>query len=362
MRLSVFCIFVLLSLGTSRSASPEEKAALRVSLASHDRAVHVLPDEWMRDPYIYRHGGWHYLTATRLEHTAWGEQGLELWRSQDFIFWESIGVPWSFARSSWLNEVKPTPENPEPDTWLWAPEIYFMDDHWVAVHTTNRRRANLLVSFGGEYNDSFDEPFGPNFGHRHDPSIFTDSDGSRWLVWACAKIAKLKPDFSAFDGTEYLIGPSDRKLGHEGCSIRKIGSKYVLFGTAWSTDTLRRGTYNLYYCTADALTGPYGPRRFAGRFCGHGTVFQDAQQRWWTTAFGNGTYETDPIKGQQLCADEKPWTRNPQGLTLVPLEVQVGTDGDIHIHAKDPHYSTPGSEEAQRFTMPSNPSASLPKP
>ena len=33
--------------------------------------------------------------------------------------------------------------------------------------------------------------------------------------------------------------------------------------------------YYLYYCTADKITGPYGPRLFAGRFLGHGTPFQD---------------------------------------------------------------------------------------
>ena len=147
------------------------------------------------------------------------------------------------------------------------------------------------------------------------------------------------------------IGPPDRALGHRGCTVRRIGSKYVLFGTAWSTDILRQGTYNLYYCTADKLTGPYGPRQFAGRFCGHGTPFKDKKGRWWTTAFQNGEYETDTAKGQKLCDEGKPWTLNPQGLTLVPLEVTTLADGDIAIRANAPGHSEPGPEEVQKFTL-----------
>ena len=41
----------------------------------------------------------------------------------------------------------------------------------------------------------------------------------------------------------------------------KVGGKYVHLGTAWSTDQGRKGSYNLYYCVADTITGPYGPRK-----------------------------------------------------------------------------------------------------
>ncbi|MEZ5329030.1 MAG: sulfatase-like hydrolase/transferase [Verrucomicrobiales bacterium] len=220
------------------------------------------------------------------------------------------------------------------------------------MHGTSRNQSNFLISDGGEYNDSYAEPFGAEFGDRRDPSIFTDQDGARWLVWDCAKIAKLKPNFFGFAGEEVAIAPSDRRLGDGGCTIRRIGSKYVLFGSAWSTDVTNQGTFNLYFCTADKLTGPYGPRRFAGRFCGHGTPFQDKKGRWWTTAFQNGEYETDTAKGQRLCDEGQSWTLNPQGLTLVPLEVTTLADGDIAIRANAPGYSEPGTEEVQKFTLP----------
>jgi arylsulfatase len=326
------------------------------SLISHQQALNVLPGQWMRDPYVYLHSdGNYYMTCTRLGNITGGVQGIEVWRSNNLRDWQSVGVPWSFADSSWIQSVERRPGDEKSEFWLWAPELHFLNDKWLAVHTTNRRRANLLVSDGPLLDGRFSEPVGPDFGHRHDPSIFTDDDGSPWLVWACARIARLKPDFSGLAEEEISIGPSDRKLGHEGCVIRKIAGKYVLFGTAWSTDELRRGTYNLYYCTADNLIGPYGPRRFAGRFCGHGTPFQDKQGRWWTTAFMNGKYERSLERGQQICMDNQAWTFNARGMTLVPLEVTVVADGDVSVRAKPEPYATPGPEEVQKFDLLSEP-------
>jgi arylsulfatase len=36
-------------------------------------------------------------------------------------------------------------------------------------------------------------------------------------------------------------------------------------------------------------------------------------------------------------------------VTIVPLDVRVRDDGEIHIRAKDPAYARPGPEEAQKF-------------
>ncbi|MEM9478307.1 MAG: family 43 glycosylhydrolase [Verrucomicrobiota bacterium] len=351
--------------GTIRMVEPTEEGVSFINdtapakndaaaaIKAHNRPVHLLPDEWMRDPFIHLHkDGWYYLTGTRLDHTEGGVQGIQIWRSRDLVDWKPVGVPWTFDGSSWIREVPPRPGDTRPNQFLlWAPELHFANDRWVAMHTTNRRRANLLVSDGQGIAGPFTEPMGPNFGHRHDPSLFIDDDGTQWLVWACTRIAKLKDDFSGFDGDEISIGPSDRKMGHEGAYIVKIGEKYILFGTAWSMDSLRQGTYNMYYCTADKITGLYSERRFAGRFCGHGTPFQDKDGRWWTTAFLNGEYEPDPNKGQNIVDEKRAWTANPRGLTLVPLDVKIANDGDVFIRAKSDLYANPGPEEVQKFSL-----------
>lgn len=308
-------------------------------LPSHDKATHTLTYEWLRDPYIYRHGSHFYLTATRLEHVAWGTQGIELWSSSNLTDWETIGVPWDVDRSSWLKGKE--------GLQVIAPEIYFIEDQWVAVHGTNQKSANLLVSFGGEYNDSYAEPLGATLGHRAAPSIFTDSDGSRWLLSDNATLAQLKPDFSGFVGEKIAIHPSDQGFGDGHCTLRKLGGKYALFGSSWSLNKSNQGTCDLYYCTADSLKGPYGPRRFAARFCGRGTPFQDTKGRWWTTAAGHGNYEPDVAKGLALCEKAQPWTIIPQGLTLVPLDVSQDENGAPIIRAKDPQYTSPLKETTE---------------
>ena len=130
----------------------------------------------------------------------------------------------------------------------------------------------------------------------------------------------------------------------------KIGDKYVHLGTAWSTDQGRKGSYNLYYCTAHRITGPYGLRQFAGRFLGHGTPFQTRDGKWWCTAFFNGNVpplSREGIENRDL--SETAQTINQRGTTIVPLEVKTTASGDIYIRALDPAYATPGPDEIQRF-------------
>ena len=139
-------------------------------------------------------------------------------------------------------------------------------------------------------------------------------------------------------------------MGHEGCLIQKIHDKYVLFGIGWSTGEMRRGIYNLYYATSDNITGPYSERKFAGRFLGHGTPFQDNDGKWWCTAFFNAnvpTLDRTEIASRDLSQTAQ--TINRRGTTIVPLEVRLLGNGELFIRAKDPAYATPGPDEAQTF-------------
>src|SRR5690606_25706116 len=139
-------------------------------------------------------------------------------------------------------------------------------------------------------------------------------------------------------------------IGHEGCYIIKVGNKYVLFGIGWSTNQMRKGSYNLYYAVADSVKGPYGSRKFVGRFLGHGTPFQDKEGRWWCTAFFNANQPVlskEGIRYKNLKDDA--YTINQQGVTLVPLEIEVLPGGAINIKVTDPDYAIPGPDEAQQF-------------
>ncbi|MCM5661800.1 family 43 glycosylhydrolase [Galbibacter mesophilus] len=344
---------------------------------AHDRAIYIKKG-WIRDPYInLMEDGYYYLTGTtpkkgdsreltELYNTGLDEQNqklygkpsivgpdINLWRSKDLKKWEDLGAVFSIDKGYWAEKMPQNFENSKEEDWrVWAPEIYKIGGRWVMVHTSPEpvpNGANMVISKGEKLSGPFNFPMGDDMRNKHDPSLFNDN-GKWYLLWGNTSIAPIKPNFSGLASEPVRIDPSNRVIGHEGATLRKIGDKYVHFGTAWSTDNMRHGSYNLYYCLSDNITGPYGPRRFVGRFLGHGTPFQDKQGRWWCTAFYNGDVPPISREGiQEKDLGETAQTINEQGTTIVPLEVQVKTDGDVFIRAKDPDYANPGPDEAQDF-------------
>lgn len=348
------------------------------AIERHERAVLIKEDIWIRDPYIYlADDGYYYLTGTtsqpddsRVEtepfNTGLDKRNMELyntpsivgysirvWRSSDLLEWEYLGEPFMLNQGYWAKKYPAAFDSiPEKEWRLWAPELYQADGKWVYVHTSPspvRGGANLVVTQGSLMNGPFNFPMGDNMRHKHDPSLF--NDGGRWyLIWGNTFIAPLNQGFRGFAADPVRIDPADRVIGHEGATVRKIGDKYVHFGTAWSTDQGRKGSYNLYYCLADTIVGPYGPRRFVGRFLGHGTPFQDKEGRWWCTTFYNADVPPLEREGiQQRDLSETAQTINKQGVTIVPLEVKPLDNGDVYIRAKDPDYANPGPDEIQKF-------------
>ncbi|MDR1864550.1 MAG: family 43 glycosylhydrolase [Bacteroidales bacterium] len=337
---------------------------------------------WIRDPYIYlAPDGYYYLTGTTpnpgdpreeadiynlgltpasqkigLNKSIVGYK-IRVWRSSNLADWEYLGEPFSLENGYWKNispETFETPAGGGGKEWLlWAPEMYSVNGDWVFIHTSPspfRDGANLVVVKGGLSGGVYEFPMGEDIRRKHDPSLFRDDDGKWYLTWANTFIAPLKPGFGGLAAPPKRIDPSDRVIGHEGATIRKIGSKYVHFGTAWSTDQGRKGSYNLYYCTADSIGGPYGGRRFAGRFLGHGTPFQDREGRWWCTAFFNANVPPiDDRDIQNRNLSETAQTINEQGTTIVPLEVEILKNGDVSVRAKDQRYALPGPDEVQQF-------------
>jgi xylan 1,4-beta-xylosidase len=330
------------------AAKPAPARGLSAALAAHDRAI-LIHDHWIRDPYItLQPDGWYYLTGTTLEAGMDGIVGIYAWRSRDLATWEPMPRLWRFEDTAWIDLTQPVKHGAKK-LLVWAPEFHRVGDCWAIIHTTNNGFANLLRTAGPELTAPLDEPIGAAIGNRHDPSIFINDDGTPWLIWGVLSLQPLKPDLSGYAGPQINVAPADRKMGHEGSYILKIGKKYVWFGTAWSTDQMRKGTYNLYYATADKLTGPYGPRRFAGRFLGHGTPFQDKRGRWWCTAFYNANKPPIADDQSQTKLADTAYTLNAQGTTLVPLDITTGPDGEVTVRAKDPRYATPGPEEVQKF-------------
>lgn len=359
---------------------PMSREEIEAGFAAHDRALFV-HNAWIRDPYIVRGpDDFYYLTGTTpVEgdpreqsdpyNSGLGTESLvgwqaNVWRSQDLVDWESLESPYTLKDGIWFAESPEAFEKTDLKQWrLWAPELHWIasKQKWALVHTSPSpvAGANLSLSAGPEVSGPWTNPMGASIQKKHDPSLFLDDDGTWWMIWGATTIAPLKPDFSGFAAkpTEIRPAPSSGdamtglKMGHEGCLVMKIEGKYVLFGTGWSTGKMRRGSYNLYYATADEITGPYSERKFAGRFLGHGTPFQDGEGRWWCTAFYNANVPPNPREGiETVDLSDTARTINQRGTTLVPLEVKLRKNGELFIRAKDPAYGTVGPDEAQNFS------------
>ncbi|MCA8987074.1 MAG: sulfatase-like hydrolase/transferase [Planctomycetaceae bacterium] len=357
---------------TDRKPGPVMDAeTIRSGLKSHDHALFI-KSGWIRDPYItLGPDDYYYLTGTQPhegdpreisnpyniglgDESIVGDQ-VRLWRSRDLIEWESLGPIFTVD-----DTVKAQQNKKLPNRYIWAPEVHWLGDRWALVHCP-RGHSSLALTAGKELKGPWEHPMNNGMGERHDPSLFTDDDGTRYLLWGNTMIAPLSADLSSYTAEPVRIDPAGtrpgpdgtpiNRIGHEGATMIKVGDKYVHLGTAWSTDEGRKGSYNLYYCVADQITGPYGPRQFAGRFLGHGTPFQDRDGNWWCTAFFNGNVPPLPSEGiENRDLSENAQTINEQGVTIVPLEVKLLDNGEVYIRAKDPAYGTPGPDEAQSFT------------
>ena len=325
------------------------------AIRTHDRAV-LIKEGWLRDPYIcIGSDGYYYLAGTpphpeelhgddiHFYHVPEGQttaserqfNGVKikiyLWRSPDLADWESFGLQYMLPESYWGQKHPEAFEKGSPKEWFaWTPQMYCEQGKWIFLHTSPspyRNGADLTVSHGLINLSEYSFPMGDDMYNKRDPSLFRDNDGTWYLLYANTFIAPLQPGFTGLAAAPKQIGPNDRVCGFEGATLRKIGKKYVLFGTAWLTEEGEKGSYDLCYCTADNIYGPYSEQRTAGRFLGHGTPFQDREGRWWCTAFFNRDKQQTPRKPAQAI--------NEQGITIVPLEVTILENGDVYIHAKD---------------------------
>jgi xylan 1,4-beta-xylosidase len=344
------------------------RGMIEAGLKSHDRALYI-KEGWIRDPYITTGpDDFYYLTGTTInqddprEKTDPYNVGLgkdsavgntvRVWRSRDLIDWEYLGTPFTLKDTAYE----------KPGEYIWAPEIHWLPEmkRWALVYCP-KVKSGFALSAGPELKGPWTHPMGRGFAGHHDPSLFQDGD-KWWVLSENTEVTPLSADFSKFTAPPVRIDPSGSRpdpgkpdktisrIGHEGATMLKVGGKYVHIGTAWSTDKGRKGSYNLYYSTADKIAGPYGPRKFIGRFLGHGTPFQTRDGKWWCTAFFNGNRPPLPAEGiQSRDLSEDAQTINQRGVTIVPLEVKTLDNGDASIRALDPAYATPGPDEAQKF-------------
>ena len=138
--------------------------------------------------------------------------------------------PFSLRNLSYYQDFLDEAQNrgvQEDEIKLWAPELHYKNEKWLVVHTSNMGIGSLALSDSSPFRAPVKDWGSGVFKRRHDPNIFTDEDGTNWLIYAATKMIKLKSDLSGLEGEELSLPPSNRKIGHEGSQIIKFNNKYI---------------------------------------------------------------------------------------------------------------------------------------
>ena len=172
---------------TNRKPAPVMDAeTIREGLQSHDRALYI-KSGWIRDPYItLGPDDYYYLTGTQPGEndpreaenpyniglggeSIVGNQ-VRVYRSQDLIEWEDLGVVFSADDLADDRKEKNT-------SGIWAPEVHWMPEtgskgRWALVHCP-KQIASLALTEGATLSGPWSHPMDGKLGDRHDPSLFT---------------------------------------------------------------------------------------------------------------------------------------------------------------------------------------------
>lgn len=90
-----------------------------------------------------------------------------------------------------------------------------------------------------------------------DPTVFTDDDGTSWLMWGNEEcyLVKLKPSMTELDGP---IRKVELPKYTEGPWLHKRGKLYYLTYASW--DAPAEKAERIFYATATSIEGPWTPR------------------------------------------------------------------------------------------------------
>ncbi|CAN0495326.1 unnamed protein product, partial [Hapterophycus canaliculatus] len=106
---------------------------------------------------------------------------------------------------------------------IWAPEVHWLADknRWALVHCP-KQHSSLALTSGADLQGPWTHPMDGEMGQRHDPSIFADDDGKRFLLWGNTLVAPLSDDLTNYTADPVRIDPSGSRPGPNGEPISRI--------------------------------------------------------------------------------------------------------------------------------------------
>ena len=135
---------------------------------------------------------------------------VRVWRSKDLIDWESLGPIFTVDET-----MKAKSGQKLGNRYIWAPEIHWLEDRWALVHCPGRH-SSFVLSQRADLEGPWIHPMNGKMGRRHDPSLFTDEDGTRYMLWGNTLVAPLSKDLSSYTADPVRIDPSGSRPGPEG--------------------------------------------------------------------------------------------------------------------------------------------------
>ncbi len=241
----------------------------------------VMSGQNFPDPALLRMAdGWHAFATNTIINGSWVH--VPMAKSPDFQTWTYLtGVDAMPTLAAWVDLNSPR---------VWAPDVVQLDDgSFIMYYTAAYKEATNLhcVSYAtsntllGPYVDSLKEPWicPTAIGGAIDPSGYTNSDGTRWVVYkidgnaighggSCGNTVEpivstpiMLQQVNAADGYSKIgepiqlitNGPADGPVV-EAPSLSYLGGKYVLF---FSSNCFATTLYDVSYATASHIKGPY---------------------------------------------------------------------------------------------------------
>lgn len=252
----------------------------------------------IRDPFILLENGTYYLTGTIPPFWTGQNDGVKLWKSDDLLRWEEIGIilPSTAAKKDdWFR-----------DYW-WAPEIHKTNGRFYL--TVNCRNNDIGIgqnpliavsdAIDGEYKIlNAGEPLftkekqakGICIGdHGNDANLFTDDDGKTYLSTCCFEgihICEIDLDNAKLVGDEILmVAPEEGKwdFKNEGPFVIKRNGIYYCFYSSFAR------SYEVGVAYSKNIKGPWikdennpiiTPVGVKGlHHSGHNAIFEDKDGR-----------------------------------------------------------------------------------
>lgn len=281
------------------TVTPEQTYA--TSYKGMDANNPLLTNSFACDPTAIEYNGrvYVYMTNDTQEYYGQGDDGengygyitsMHVISSDDLVNWTDHGT-FSLAGGK-------APGLEDYSGCCWAPCATYKKvngkDKFFIYYTNGGYQINVVSAdsptgpFYDEKGASFLGPWTDNetTADALDPSVFTDEDGTSYLVWGgdCSRaegskkyprIRQLADDMISFVGEEKTI---EAPYFFEDGGINKIGDKYVFsYCTDWGTRTAEYkdlGTCSIAYMEADSPMGPY---KYVGELLPNcGEVFKKA--------------------------------------------------------------------------------------